>query len=189
MTESLPNEVQIAGLLIEPGREGVAKGMHRKDLTESHPVPPMRKPNLDLAGADSTTPVRAEDRTFTARLRLDVKAEVPPKACVQVYRLLDAPLRLDTQRPRLQVQIPEVQADQRPQPDSRTQHEPEHQFVAPGERPAVLADRLEQLIHFRGFHRPRWELLQARVSHKSGRVSGQVVRVDEEPEEHPEGGL
>jgi len=59
----LSNEVKVVGLLIEPGREGVAQRVNRIGTTEPRLIPPVREAHLNLSRADPPTVSRAEQGT------------------------------------------------------------------------------------------------------------------------------
>lgn len=136
MAEGRPDQEEVSGPFVEPGRHRVPERVGG-DRPDRRLPGPCREPSASVASPDPPPPV--PDEEGAGRAGASVAPELTRERTTQEDEVLAATLHVaESHLTPLQVEVLDVEGDRRPQPDARLPHQAEENAVAARSAPSTV---------------------------------------------------
>jgi hypothetical protein len=190
VTKRSLHQMQVSGLLIEPGSEGMSEGMYRSIVIDASLFHPMRDAVLNLPGGEPSA-VRGlkEGRVTNEISGFGISGQKLQEIGLEINSFFSAAFDMDFGSSITGIDIASVERHQRAEPHASTIEKRDNHEVALGGNALRIFDRIEEPGHLIFIEDSRRFPLGRSGFDKAGGINFDISRFGEEAEEDPDGGF
>jgi len=184
------HQTEVASLSEEPHGEGMAQRVDGKVPGDASYFKPVLESELDLARAKPIGGARVEEwRSVDSVRSIDALPEQSAKPSVEEHGFFASAFDFDCDGPFGEVDVTDVQSDERAEPHPGTEQEREHRVVSARNCSVGSGNRGEQRLRLIGRQvAGRSSIRRCRVN-QPRRILAEVASLSQKPEEHSQGSL